>query len=104
MSELQDFVFFSKQKTAYERRISDWSSEVVFFRSAHPNAHPARHRGHRWSQGRYQALRKPRRDRPVDHPVRDRKSVVSGKSVEVRVDLGCSRIINKNTTITIQVT
>src|SRR3546814_4369081 len=27
------FVFFFKQKTAYEMRISDWSSDVVLFRS-----------------------------------------------------------------------
>src|SRR3546814_3158176 len=26
-------VFFFKQKTAYEMRISDWSSDVCFFRS-----------------------------------------------------------------------
>src|SRR3546814_17373240 len=28
--------FFFKQKTAYEMRISDWSSDVVLFRSAKP--------------------------------------------------------------------
>src|SRR3546814_2785836 len=28
------FFFFFKQKTAYEMRISDWSSDVVLFRSA----------------------------------------------------------------------
>src|SRR3546814_10008970 len=27
------YVFFFKQKTAYEMRISDWSSDVVLFRS-----------------------------------------------------------------------
>src|SRR3546814_4990618 len=27
------FFFFFKQKTAYEMRISDWSSDVCFFRS-----------------------------------------------------------------------
>src|SRR3546814_2366588 len=27
------FIFFFKQKTAYEMRISDWSSERVLFRS-----------------------------------------------------------------------
>src|SRR3546814_2701387 len=27
--------FFFKQKTAYEMRISDWSSDVCFFRSFH---------------------------------------------------------------------
>src|SRR3546814_17003056 len=29
------FFFFFKQKTAYEMRISDWSSDVVLFRSLH---------------------------------------------------------------------
>src|SRR3546814_9801868 len=29
-------VFFFKQKTAYEMRISDWSSDVVLFRSSRP--------------------------------------------------------------------
>src|SRR3546814_18974014 len=34
--------------------------------------------------------------------LRDRKSVVSGKSVSVRVDLGCRRIIKKKITIHLQ--
>src|SRR3546814_12128417 len=34
----------------------------------------------------------------VDHPGGDRKSVVEGKSVSVRVDLGGRRSIKKNTT------
>src|SRR3546814_20351825 len=33
----------------------------------------------------------------------DRKSVVSGKSVSVRVDLGCRSIIQKNTKININI-
>src|SRR3546814_9120417 len=31
--ECNDVFFFFKQKTAYELRISDWSSDVVLFRS-----------------------------------------------------------------------
>src|SRR3546814_14454990 len=80
-------VFFFKQKTAYDMRISDWSSDVcssdlwrgaLFHRRdllceqapAVLSGYLARSRG-------------------------DRKSVVSGKSVSVRVDLGGRRIINK---------
>src|SRR3546814_20491004 len=44
------------------------------------------------------------RARPVGlpAPVSDRKSVVSGKSVSVRVDLGGRRIINKKQVSTLQ--
>src|SRR3546814_15110419 len=35
---------------------------------------------------------------PDQPPEADRKSAVEGKSVSVRVDLGCSRIINKQKT------
>src|SRR3546814_12798254 len=115
-------VFFFKQKTAYEMRISDWSSDVCSSdlrpprRSAGPRRRPGR--GLRPS---------PRRPCPRDVPcVRaslgptgsythttrenrvaapagfrkdgaERKSVVAGKSVSVRVDLGGRRIIKKTT-------
>src|SRR3546814_1035738 len=104
--------FFFKQKTAYEMRISDWSSDVCSSDLTDPldlgfgliggivnailDAHiaagscldhvPADQRGpivHFVKQ-------------PVhvpDHLAGDRKSVVSGKSVSVRVDLGGRRII-----------
>src|SRR3546814_6711072 len=80
--------FFFKQKTAYEMRISDWSSDVcssdlprarlaaVFGLVHAPQHEPAR-----------------RRRGGIEHIALDRKSVVSGKSVSVRVDRGGRRII-----------
>src|SRR3546814_14243076 len=103
------YVFFFKQKTAYEMRISDWSSDVCSSdlsspaRTGRPGRTPPAPLGSptgsaRWHGGRIgcrcrpppaprpaQALRQRRR--------RDRKSVVSGKSVSVRVDLGGRRVI-----------
>src|SRR3546814_13971911 len=81
--------FFFKQKTAYEMRISDWSSDVCSSDLERPRAWPL------------DALFDDRR--PADRlGIRrwqlDRKSVVQGKSVSVRVDLGGRRIIKKNTT------
>src|SRR3546814_15508211 len=87
------FFFFFKQKTAYEMRISDWSSDVCSsdlgkmtlpITSWHadeglPNARPL---------ARCAAM-------PLSFDREDRKSVVSGKSVSVRVDLGGRRIIKK---------
>src|SRR3546814_14712749 len=95
-------------------RISDWSSGRVLFRSF---ASPWLSRqGHRRQAA---CLRYPRRDAPSRHaPLRDaappmqrqgpaqagshagiaRKSVVSGKSVSVRVDLGGRRILKKKKT------
>src|SRR3546814_11794993 len=105
--------FFFKQKTAYELRISDWSSDVcssdlllrirarigqeilegiaALFTADRPverviaTAEALRHRRHIG-----------RRDLECG----DRKSVVEGKSVSVRVDLGGRRILNKNNTAT----
>src|SRR3546814_8689479 len=42
--------FFFKQKTAYEMRISDWSSDVVLFRSQ--VRHLRQHRAHREDSAR----------------------------------------------------
>src|SRR3546814_15882446 len=95
-------IFFFKQKTAYEMRISDWSSDVcssdlttscgscptrprppsgvattptwIRFDDAYPHPPPAC---------------------PCPRHGQDRKSVVEGKSVSVRVDLGGRRIIKK---------
>src|SRR3546814_7274183 len=87
-------LFFFKQKTAYEMRISDWSSDVCS-----SDLHPGEDR-----QGARRALPDPtgpvgQAQRSLADALRrheaDRKSVVSGKSVSVRVDLGGRRIIKK---------
>src|SRR3546814_20626144 len=94
------FVFFFKQKTAYEMRISDWSSDVcssdllfaalaiwMYYTIAHvPGGQPIG------------AL-----ERVAAKAAQDRQSVVSGKSVSVRVDLGGRRIIKKKKQIKIYV-
>src|SRR3546814_17500401 len=95
------FFFFFKQKTAYEMRISDWSSDVCSSDLRKPVALLN-------VDGYYDGLLS-----FLDHTVReafvktmyrdalivergiDRKSVVEGKSVSVRVDLGGRRIIKK---------
>src|SRR3546814_15066864 len=109
--------FFFKQKTAYEMRISDWSSDVCS-----SDLEPAQCRTQR--RGAARRDRRLRRGVAVEDRVelriavgglaehigvgvgrrrgeqaegRARKSVVSGKSVSVRVDLGGRRIIKKNT-------
>src|SRR3546814_18483548 len=124
------FFFFFKQKTAYEMRISDWSSDVCSSdlgqlpQGPHSAGDPDR-QGIRLGvvarlggQG-HCAAGCARRDRRVlrAHPplqsdrhgrtapavqgrrhrrlATDRKSVVKGKSVSVRVDLGGRRIIKK---------
>src|SRR3546814_16285676 len=107
--------FFFKQKTAYEMRISDWSSDVCSSDLA-AKAHGkgpgiSRSSG---SEKRHSSCSRtaPRRSvhgfglEPVaqNHAdnglmyrwqryAGDRKSVVKGKSVSVRVDLGGCRII-----------
>src|SRR3546814_15016992 len=69
-------------------RISDWSSDVC---SSDLRRHRVAGHGHRigarWSRNRVRPLR----------PRADRKSVVKGKSVSVRVDLGGRRLIKKKT-------
>src|SRR3546814_2489996 len=97
--------FFFKLKTAYEMRISDWSSDVCS--SDLPTA-PGRARspcrGHWRRESRPDGPAARRRRRAGRHssarPARrqaggDRKSVVYGQSVSVRVDLGCRRLIKK---------
>src|SRR3546814_12770815 len=100
--------FFFKQKTAYEMRISDWSSDVcssdlpvMFYNGATADA--------RWrigwisfspdfsyvTGGGLEPLLMP----PPAKERTDRKSVVEGKSVSVRVDLGGRRIIKKKKNI-----
>src|SRR3546814_17716103 len=96
------YLFFFKQKTAYGVRISDWSSAVCSsdLRDARPP--PADLTGRpdvdlveavadfrRWLSAQ------PAEPKTLD--LVDRKSVASGKSVSVRVDLGGRRIIKQNT-------
>src|SRR3546814_16728985 len=110
-------VFFFKQKTAYEMRISDWSSDVCssdLERDAgncgqydEPGSHRAKSSGDtltpRWpaaAPGRDTTVSSPRRSQGVTRA--DRKSVVEGKGVSVRVDIGGRRIIKKKRHIDVQ--
>src|SRR3546814_17583594 len=98
--------FFFKQKTAYELRISDWSSDVCssdLADSAVPLRHAPCPAAAIHSSFRAGAASMPMSGRPAlisATETQDRKSVVEGKSVSVRVDLGGRRIvknINRNT-------
>src|SRR3546814_7014712 len=91
-------LFFFKQKTAYEMRISDWSSDVCSSDLARPaERHDDLEKGAErpGAVDRRRLLQRHRQPRQeaAQHPAR--KSVVSGKSVSVRVDLGGHRIIKK---------
>src|SRR3546814_1642827 len=101
--------FFFKQKTAYEMRISDWSSDVC----SSDLTGSVDIDGSRVTVTA--TLRRPLRILPgADRDVAatdsadavpgllDRKSVVKGKSVSVRVDPGGRRIIKKKTNDTIR--
>src|SRR3546814_16186904 len=85
-------------------RISDWSSDVCSSDLAlHLLAEGGVLAGHRAGGGDREGVLGPRR-RNVERQRRDggqhgqdRKSVVMGKSVSVRVDLGGRRIIKKHT-------
>src|SRR3546814_20057623 len=80
-------VVFFKQKPAYEMRISDWSSDVCS-----SDLHLLARRDDDVIFGGVVA--RIRLAAETHEPVGlDRKSVVSGKSVSVRVDLGGRRII-----------
>src|SRR3546814_20848971 len=103
-------MFFFKQKTAYELRISDWSSDVCSSDLPPAPQAPARRRilPRRTAESAKRSIATPkftalsarsaRQYRSSFQRAKDRKSVVQGKSVSVRVDLGCRRIINKKTT------
>src|SRR3546814_16837451 len=99
-------------------RISDWSSDVcssdlarpargsdaqaASISTNHSRGHDARANGHRAPHACDK--RRKKSDISVAFPVlpnrdRDRKSVVSGKSVSVRVDLGGRRSIKKKNNI-----
>src|SRR3546814_14076816 len=92
-----DCFFFFKQKTAYEVRISDLSSDVCS--SDLPGSRTAEHAGS--ADGLCTGHPRSWPERPVARRHRlcrpDRKSVVEGKSVSVRVDLGGRRTHQKNT-------
>src|SRR3546814_8875632 len=85
--------FFFKQKTAYEMRISDWSSDVC------SSDLGLRKRTHK--SAFYPSYRRRRNSAFPTTGVSpgDRKSVVSGKSVSVRVAIGDRRIIKITTSI-----
>src|SRR3546814_1885208 len=102
--------FFFKQKTAYDMRISDWSSDVCSsdlltdllenLLADHRLEHAAAISGLNVMNGdpgiiecAKDGLGAKRSRRSVG--IADRKSVVSGKSVSVRVDLGGRSIIKK---------
>src|SRR3546814_12813305 len=104
------FVFF-KQTTAYEMRISDWSSDVCSSdlvatvpdrrrvaarRDLHARFYGQRQRCARLGEhvGRF-GLHLGGVSGHVPALGQDRTSVVQGKSVSVRVDLGGRRIIKK---------
>src|SRR3546814_18333550 len=103
--------FFFKQKTAYELRISDWSSDVCSFDLQRSTLHIHRHRNLPVFLGQIGFKYPPRFGRLKQCVVkasgreqqccldRDRKSVVEGKSVSVRVDLGGRRIIKKTKSV-----
>src|SRR3546814_6334609 len=94
-------VFFFKQKTAYELRISDWSSDVCSSDLRHPGARPdgGRQVGRGVGPVTVRATGGDVRELTSQMGTRvtgfggDRKSVVEGKSVLVSVDLGGSRLI-----------
>src|SRR3546814_13493521 len=89
-------VILFKQKTAYEDRISDWSSDVCSSDLRRVVGTDAR----QWLDfgGRSEGGDGPRAQRTgIEGLPVDWKSVVSGKSVSVRVDLGGRRIIQTNT-------
>src|SRR3546814_20440970 len=122
--------FFYNRKTAYEMRISDWSSDVcssnlLWATRTKSGARAGIYGGeiHRESCGKSGSAKRaqghvgdgaPARfqlrltagevafgdsveniQQPLNSPLLDRKSVVYGKSVSVRVDLGGCRIIQK---------
>src|SRR3546814_18382156 len=100
--------------TAYEMRISDWSSDVCSSdlvatdRQGDPQGRDDRQRFgvRRISARRREGGGRPRRRvRPLARDAEqlrdlgDRKSVVSGQNVSVRVDHGGRRILKKTTNI-----
>src|SRR3546814_15192937 len=115
--------FFFKQKTAYEMRVSDWSSDVcssdlhIALKKEIFNLHQITLKNEEWYKDEtfilgLQKLQKEMLERiqletdtilpkfverfiDVAMSAEERKSVVYGKSVSVRVDLGGGGIITK---------
>src|SRR3546814_12859047 len=109
-------VFFFKQKTAYVVRSREWSSDACSSDLPRPcRPCPRNDRATAAGNGRQGAspksYRAPRTGRvqlssagqiqpDSNRPSRDRQSAVYGKSVSVRVDLGCRSIIKKSRHVT----
>src|SRR3546814_14445570 len=110
-------LFVSKQKTAYERRISDWSSDVcssdllaeIPQQARSPGADQCGERVRIEPLAATELAAVAARGTPADPPRLqhdclvdafgpDRKSVVEGKSVSVRVDRGGRCIIKHKMT------
>src|SRR3546814_17055610 len=110
------YVFFFKQNTAYDMRISDWSSDVcssdlegtgeqVLRPQRVQGADLAqgvpdqerRHHGHRARQHHGAEQQREQHTAEAEAVVADRQSVVEGKSAAVRVDLGGRRNMKKKT-------
>src|SRR3546814_13474649 len=100
-------VFFFKQKTAYEMRISDWSSDVCSSDLQRDRAEIGIERdiGPRVGSGGGRRIGRcgcglggegEEREKHREHGQRSEERRV-GKSVSVRVDLGGRRIIKKKT-------
>src|SRR3546814_19218783 len=102
------FFFFFKQKTAYEMRISDWSSDVCSsdlmkntcalpssVARPGPTSRMLRCHSHRSAANGHDPVTISGDAAATVFRQVDRKSVVEGKSVSVRVDLGGRRIIKK---------
>src|SRR3546814_2806058 len=92
------YFFFFKQKTAYEMRISDWSSDVC---SSDLRAGPgqiARRRGwssvqsRRWSAGWISDAMEARWPSGTHGPIRQRQAVADGPAQTFR-DCGCSGVV-----------
>src|SRR3546814_13983756 len=89
------FFFFFKQKTAYEMRISDWSSDVCSSDLCGVVLGLGLMRLFAYGVDSSGGIGDLRHLIAYGLAAGDRKSVVEGKSVSVRVDLGGRRIIKK---------
>src|SRR3546814_2498281 len=106
--------FFFKQKTAYEMRISDWSSDVCSSDLNRADGVLIPQRAVKLAEDAASVMVLDAKNVATPRPVtlgtmvagqwaildglktgEDRKSVVSGKSVSVRVDLGGGHIMKK---------